>query len=93
MKLKLEDIPQEKVLEIIQKNISKNNDFIISPLNILKSEGFPIVDQTFVLNSKEGIRKIKRHLVVLEKEGWLIKRKSKQDFKGIKETAYNYIEK
>ncbi len=93
MKLKLEDITQEKILEIIQENISKNKEFVITPLNILKSEGFPIVDQTFILNNKIDIHKIKRLLVGLEKDGLLKRRISKQDFLGIKETAYNFVEK
>jgi hypothetical protein len=62
-------------------------------LNILKSEGFPIGNQNFVLNNKVNIQKIKNLLVSLENKDWLTKRKSKQDFKGIKETAYNLIYK
>lgn len=86
-------IDEINVFEVIQQNVSKRNEFVITPLNILKSEGFPIADQSFVLNNKVGIQKIKSLLVSLEKEGLLKKRKSKQDFKGIKETAYDIVAK
>jgi hypothetical protein len=56
----------------------------------LKSKGYPIGDQTFLLDNKVVIQKIKRLLVNLEKEGWLKKRKAKQDYKGIKERAYDF---
>jgi hypothetical protein len=86
-------IDEINVFEVIQQNVAKRNEFVITPLNILKLEGFPISDQNFVLNNKVGVQKIKSLLVSLEKEGWLTKRKSKQDFKGIKETAFNFVEK
>jgi hypothetical protein len=89
----LKAIEEINVFEVIQQNVCKRNEFVITPLNILISEGFPIADQSFVLNNKVGIQKIKSLLVSLEKEGWLTKRKSKQDFKGIKETAYNFVVK
>ena len=86
-------IEEINVFEVIQQNVSKRNEFVITPLNILKSEGFPIADQSFVLNNKVSIQKIKSLLVSLEKEGLLKKRKAKQDFKGIKETAYDFVAK
>lgn len=42
---------------------------------------------------KSTISKLKRILSDLNKEGILIKRKTKQDFKGIKEIGYDYIDK
>lgn len=90
MQLKPEDITEDKILEIIRKNVSKRKDFVITPLNILRSEGLPTRDQTFVLNYKHQLHIIKRLLVILEKKGWLIKREAKQGFLGMRETAYSY---
>ena len=89
----MKKISEIKALEVIQQNVSMRDNFVITPLNILKSEGFPIGDQNFVLNNKDEIQKIKTLLVTLENEGLLAKRKSKQDYKGIKETAYNFVVK
>ena len=90
---KFEEITEKEILGVIQQNISKKKEFVITPLNILTSKGYPIGDQTFLLHNKVIIQKIKRLLVNLEKDGWLTKRKSKQDYKGIKETAYDFPEK
>lgn len=89
----MKTIDEINILDVIQQNVSKRNEIVFTPLNILKSEGFPISVQSFVLNNKVGIQKIKSVLIALEKEGLLKKRKSKHDFKGIKETAYDFITK
>ncbi|PIF47169.1 hypothetical protein CLU96_4217 [Chryseobacterium sp. 52] len=54
--------------------------------------GFPVAEHKFILENKTIIFKIKQILIELEKDGILAKRKSKQDFKGIKEIGYDYIQ-
>ena len=88
----IEEINEPLILGII--NIaSLKKEFVITPLSILRASGFPISNQTEVLNNKAKTRKIKRILVDLKNKQIITKRKSKHDYLGIKETAYNFIEK
>jgi len=90
--LSLEEINEPLILELI-KLISEKREFVITPLNILGISGFPIANQTVLLNNKAKTKKIKRILMELKYKGIIEQRKSKQDYRGIKETAYNLIKK
>ncbi|RSK41301.1 hypothetical protein [Mangrovimonas spongiae] len=86
----LEEINETLILGII-KSISEKRKFVITPLNIMGESGFPIADQTEVLKNKAKRIKIKRILADLNTQGIIEKRVSKQDYLGMKETAYNLI--
>ncbi len=88
--LSLLEINELLILEII-KSISAKREFVITPLSILGASGFPIANQTEVLNNKAKTRKIKQILIDLKDKGIIEQRKSKQDYLGIKEAAYNLI--
>ena len=53
--------------------------------------GFPVSEHKFMLENKSTILKLKKVLSKLNEEGILSQRKSKQDFKGIKEIGYDYV--
>ncbi|MGG7551800.1 hypothetical protein ACQ7CX_14370 [Chryseobacterium arthrosphaerae] len=88
----LDEIDETKIIECLRNQSIKNN-IVITPISILKSFGYPVSDHAFLLENKSTISKLKRILSDLNKEGVLIKRKTKQDFKGIKEIGYDYIDK
>jgi hypothetical protein len=52
--------------------------------------GFPIMDHGFFIQNKSSLLHLRTILKELEEEGILAKRKSKQDFFGIKEIGYDY---
>ena len=86
--LNIEEINSDLITTIIEC-ISEKRDFVITPSSILGVTGFPISDQTAISNNKNKVRKIKNILSELENSGYLTRRKSKQDFLGIKEVGYN----
>ena len=88
--LSLSEIDEVLILEIVE-SVSSKREFVITPLSILGVSGFPIADQTEVLKNKPKIKKIKNILASLKTQGIVRQRKSKQDYKGIKETAYELI--
>ncbi|WP_299229675.1 hypothetical protein [uncultured Psychroserpens sp.] len=88
--LTIEEINELLILGII-KSISEKREFVITPLSILGASGFPIANQTEVLNNKAKTKKIKQILIDLKDKGLIEQRKSKQDYLGIKETAYNLL--
>ena len=88
----LENIDKPKLLEFIETQSLKKK-IVIPPISILKSFGFPVSEHNFLLENKSTISRLKQILLKLSKEGILIKRESKQDFKGTKEIGYDYISK
>ncbi len=88
--LTIEQINEGVVLTIIERAIQKRT-FVITPLSIMGATGFPIQDQKEVLNNKRKVAKIKDILIDLSQKGILARRKSKQDFLGLKEVGYNYM--
>ncbi|MCL6273294.1 hypothetical protein M3P19_04695 [Muricauda sp. 2012CJ35-5] len=92
---KLYNIPLEEINEVlilkIIKSVTDNKELVITPLSVLGVTGFPIANQTEVLGNKPKIKKIKNILINLKNQGIIQQRKSKQDYKGIKETAYDLI--
>ena len=89
--LDFKKITETEVLEIIVEN-TKKRKFVITPLSILGLTGFPIAEQSKVLNNKDIIQKLKQILEDLETKKKLLRRKSKQGFKGIMEVGYDYVE-
>tara|TARA_R110001592_G_scaffold138699_1_gene358175 strand:+ start:479 stop:1000 length:522 start_codon:yes stop_codon:yes gene_type:complete len=87
--------PKELTLEILETLIielkTSNKKIVITPINLMKLNGAPVSDQTWLLNQKPRIKKLKTLLVELKENGVLEERKSKQDFLGIKEVGYNII--
>jgi len=88
--LSVEQINESVILGIIEL-ITNKREFVITPLRILGVSGFPIANQTEVLNNKAKTKKIRQILIDLKDKGIIKQRKSKQDHLGIKETAYNLI--
>jgi hypothetical protein len=89
--MNIKELDKSKIIEILKEKQTKN--FVITPIKILKTLGFPVAEHQFIIENKLLISNLKLIFKELEKEGLLIERKSKQDFKGIKETAYDYITK
>ena len=79
----------ELVLELINALKNSNKKIVITPINLMKLNGAPVPDQAWLLSQKPRIKVLKKLLGELEENGILIKRKSKQDFLGIKETGYD----
>lgn len=88
--LTLEEIDETLILKIIKKVIEKR-EFVITPISLMGITGFPIREQKEVLGNKRKIRKIKKILTDLAEQGILQKRKSSQDYLGIREVGYNFI--
>ncbi len=88
--------PKELTLELLKKLIIELKDsdknIVITPINLMKLNGAPVSDQTWLLNQKPRIKKLKKLLVELKENGILTERKSKQDFLGIKEVGYDIVE-
>ncbi len=88
--------PKELTIELLEKLIIelKNSDkkIVITPINLMKLNGAPVSDQTWLLNQKPRIKKLKKLLIELKENGVLNERKSKQDFLGIKEIGYDIAE-
>ncbi|SNR14718.1 hypothetical protein [Tenacibaculum jejuense] len=88
--------PKELTIELLEKLIIelKNSDkkIVITPINLMKLNGAPVSDQTWLLNQKPRIKKLKKLLFELKENGLLKERKSKQDFLGIKEVGYDIVE-
>lgn len=85
--MNLKELDKSKIIEFLKEK--QEHNFVVTPINILKNFGFPVVKHQFILENKSTISYLKQILKELETEGILIKRKSKQDFKGIKEIAYD----
>ncbi|TBN14672.1 hypothetical protein [Hyunsoonleella pacifica] len=88
--------PRELTSKLLEKLVIelKNSDkkIVITPINLMKLNGAPVSDQTWLLNQKPRIKKLKKLLTELKESGLLNERKSKQDFLGIKEIGYDIIE-
>lgn len=88
--------PKELTIELLEKLIIelKNSDkkIVVTPINLMKLNGAPVSDQTWLLNQKPRIKKLKKLLIELKENGLLNERKSKQDFLGIKEVGYDIVE-
>ncbi len=88
--------PKELTIELLEKLIIeiKNSDkkIVITPINLMKLNGAPVSDQTWLLSQKPRIKKLKKLLIELKENGLLNERKSKQDFLGIKEVGYDIVE-
>ena len=87
--------PNELTIQLLEKLIIelKNSDkkIIITPINLMKLNGAPVSDQTWLLNQKPRIKKLKKLLIDLKENGLLNERKSRQDFLGIKEVGYDIM--
>jgi len=88
--------PKELTLEILEKLIielkTSNKKIVLTPINLMRLNGAPVSDQTWLLNQKPRIKKLKKLLFELKEKGLLNERKSKQDFLGIKEVGYDIAE-
>ena len=88
--------PRELTIELLEKLIielkNSNKKIVITPINLMKLNGAPVSDQTWLLNQKPRIKKLKELLIELKENGMLTERKSKQDFLGIKEVGYDIVE-
>ncbi|MFC4634510.1 hypothetical protein ACFO3O_11365 [Dokdonia ponticola] len=88
--------PKELTTKLLEKLIVelKNSDkkIVITPINLMKLNGAPVSDQTWLLNQKPRIKKLKKLLIELKENGLLNERKSKQDFLGMKEVGYDIVE-
>ncbi|TMM57854.1 hypothetical protein FEE95_00015 [Maribacter algarum] len=85
-----EEIDESIILKIIFDEVEKR-EFVITPLSVMGITGFPISEHKEILGNKQKIEKIKKILSDLSTKGILEKRKSKQDFRGIKEIGYNLV--
>jgi len=89
--------PKEITIELLKKMLDvisiKKKQIVITPINLMKLNGAPVSNQFWMLNQKLRIKKIKKLLIQLQKEGILEKRALKQEFKGIREVGYNIIRK
>ncbi|WP_219007363.1 hypothetical protein [Aquimarina litoralis] len=85
--------PKELTIELLEKFIAEikisNKNIVITPINLMQLNGAPVSDQTWLLNQKPRVKKLKKLLVELKENGILIERESKQDFCGIKEIGYD----
>ena len=88
--------PKELTIELLEKLIielkNSNKKIVVTPINLMKLNGAPVSDQTWLLNQKPRIKKLKKLLIELKENGLLNERKSKQDFLGIKEVGYDIVE-
>lgn len=87
--MKLQDLDKSKIIELLKEKQAKKK-FVVTPITILKDLGYPVSKNLFILENKVIIANLKQIFKELEKDGLLIKRESKQDFKGIKEIGYDY---
>lgn len=85
--------PKELTIELLEKLITEikvsNKKIVVTPINLMQLNGAPVSDQTWLLNQKPRVKKLKKLLVELKEKGILIERKSKQDFRGVKEIGYD----
>ncbi|MFD2566897.1 hypothetical protein [Pseudotenacibaculum haliotis] len=88
--------PKELTVELLAQLINElkttNKKIVITPINLMKLNGAPVSDQSWLLNQKPRIKKLKKLLAELKENGILSERRSKQDFLGVKETGYNIVE-
>lgn len=88
--------PQELTIELLEQLVNEiktaNKKIVITPINLMKLNGAPVSDQTWLLNQKPRIKKLKKLLIELKESGILAERKSKQGFLGIKEVGYDITE-
>lgn len=88
--------PAALTIELLEHLIielkTSNKKMVITPINLMKLNGAPVSDQTWLLNQKPRINKLKALLKELKEKGRLRERKSKQDFRGIKEIGYDIVE-
>ncbi|WP_193786903.1 hypothetical protein [Lacinutrix algicola] len=87
---------KELATELVSKliNALKKSDkrIVITPINLMKLNGAPVSDQTWLLSQKPRIKVLKKILSELGESGILTERKSKQGFLGIKEIGYDIVE-
>ncbi|MFL9832524.1 hypothetical protein [Chryseobacterium terrae] len=88
--MNLEELNKGTIIEFLKTQQAKRK-FVITPSSILKNLGFPIVEHHFIIQYKSTRLELKQILVELHKEEFLIKRKSPQDFLGIKEVGYDFV--
>ncbi len=91
-RINLEELTVELLEELINTIKVSNKKIVITPINLMQLNGAPVSDQTWLLNQKSRVEKLKKLLVELNENGILIERKSKQVFRGIKEVGYNIKE-
>ena len=88
--------PQELTIELLKQLIieikNSNKNIVITPINLMKLNGAPVSDQSWILSQKQRINTLKKLLVELNESGLLNERKNKQDFLGIKETGYDIVD-
>ena len=85
--------PKELTVELLEQLIieikTSYKQIVITPINLMKLNGAPVSDQTWLLNQKPRIQKLKKLLIELRDNGLLKERTAKQDFRGIKEVGYD----
>ena len=91
-KVPLNTLNLDLVLLLIHEIKADGRNRVITPIHLMQINGAPVADQTWLLSQKPRIKKLKQILVELESLGLLERRKSKQDFLGIKEIGYNIVE-
>ncbi|MFK7748023.1 MAG: hypothetical protein AB8B65_06520 [Kordia sp.] len=87
-----EELSVELLSELINALKKSDKRIVITPINLMKLNGAPVSDLTWLLSQKPRIKVLKKLLRELEKNGIIIERKSKQDFLGIKEIGYDIFE-
>ena len=91
-RIKLEEITIELLEEMITAIKFHKKNIVITPINLMKLNGAPVLDNNWILSQKLRRKKIKNLLVQLSEKGILEERKLKQDFLGMKEVGYNLKE-
>ena len=86
------ELSTELISELISALKKSDKRIVITPINLMKLNGAPVSDQTWLLSQKPRIKVLKKILNGLEESGILTERKSKQGFLGIKEIGYDIIE-
>lgn len=81
----------ELLFEFINELKKANKKIVVTPINLMRLNGAPVSDQTWLLNQKSRIKTLKKLLIELNENGILRERKLKQDFLGVKEIGYDII--
>lgn len=87
--INLDEVTIELLEEMINSIKTNHNKIVITPINLMKLNASPVRDVNWISSQKRRRMKIKSLLVQLEAKGVIEKRKSKQDFLGLKEVGYN----
>ena len=91
-KIDHKEISTELLSELINELKKSDKKIVITPINLMKLNGAPVSDQTWLLSQKPRIKVLKKLLTEFEESGILTQRKSKQGFLGIKEIGYDIAE-